>query len=87
MGRGYCYKWFIKKQSSEAICFQTLHFENYYLCSDLDFRAVLENKCDLSILVNDGLCLVVFFGTNTAIGTDAEFFLFRICDQILFLPV
>ena len=29
-------------------------------------------------------CLVVLFGTNTAIGTDAEFFLFRICDQILF---
>ena len=25
------------------------------LRSDLDFRAVLENKCDLSILVNDGL--------------------------------
>ena len=25
------------------------------LRSDLDFRAILENKCDLSILVNDGL--------------------------------
>ena len=24
------------------------------LCSDLDFRAVLENKCDLTILVDDG---------------------------------